>query len=137
MLTTVLRICSTQNIQHGEAGSSNPVLDAYVKQTGLLSRSAAVQRAIRMFRHPALEEDCGNAWAEWSTAGDGGAFGAGYRTSCAAWSARSSRGCGMTPNPMVTAAHTAIAALLQMPGITTVTSSAGASVKNISTITRT
>jgi Arc/MetJ-type ribon-helix-helix transcriptional regulator len=46
------------------------VLDAYVKQTGLPSRSAAVQRAIRMLRYPALENDYGNAWAEWSTAGE-------------------------------------------------------------------
>ncbi len=44
------------------------VLDAYVKRMGLPSRSAAVQRAIRMLRYPALEEDYGNAWAEWSTA---------------------------------------------------------------------
>jgi Arc/MetJ-type ribon-helix-helix transcriptional regulator len=47
------------------------VLDAYVEQAGLPSRSAAVQRAIRMLRYPALEEDYGNAWAEWSTVGDG------------------------------------------------------------------
>ena len=46
------------------------VLDAYVKRTGLPSRSAAVQRAIRMLRYPALEEDYGDAWAEWSTAGE-------------------------------------------------------------------
>jgi Arc/MetJ-type ribon-helix-helix transcriptional regulator len=45
-------------------------LDAYIERTGLPSRSAAVQRAIRMLRHPALEEDYGNAWAEWSTAGE-------------------------------------------------------------------
>ena len=50
------------------------VLDAYVEQTGLPSRSAAVQRAIRMLRYPALEEDYGNAWAEWSTAGEGDAW---------------------------------------------------------------
>jgi Arc/MetJ-type ribon-helix-helix transcriptional regulator len=47
------------------------VLDAYVKRTGLPSRSAAVQRAIRMLRYPGLEEDYGNAWAEWSAAGEG------------------------------------------------------------------
>jgi len=47
------------------------VLDAYVKRTGLPSRSAAVQRAIRMLRHPDLEDDYGNAWAEWSAAGEG------------------------------------------------------------------
>lgn len=47
------------------------VLDEYVKRTGLPSRSAAVQRAIRMLRYPALEEDYGNAWAEWSGACEG------------------------------------------------------------------
>lgn len=46
------------------------VLDEYVERTGLPSRSAAVQRAIRMLRHPALEEDYGNAWAEWPDDGD-------------------------------------------------------------------
>jgi Arc/MetJ-type ribon-helix-helix transcriptional regulator len=46
------------------------VLDAYVKRAGLPSRSAAVQRAIRMLRYPALEGDYGNAWAEWSTGGE-------------------------------------------------------------------
>jgi hypothetical protein len=57
------------------------VLDTYVERAGLPSRSAGVQRAIRMLRYPALEDDYGNAWAEWSasdeedvwetTAGDG------------------------------------------------------------------
>ena len=47
------------------------VLDAYVKRAGLPSRSAAVQRAIRMLRYPALEDDYGKAWAEWSGAGEG------------------------------------------------------------------
>lgn len=46
------------------------VLDHYVKASGLPSRSAGVQRAIRMLRYLALEDDYGNAWAEWSTAGE-------------------------------------------------------------------
>ena len=50
------------------------VLDAYVIRAGLSSRSAAVQRAIRMLRHPTLEQDYGNAWAEWSTAGESDAW---------------------------------------------------------------
>lgn len=45
------------------------VLDEYVKRTGLPSRSAAVQRAIRALRHPSLEEDYGSAWQEWSAGG--------------------------------------------------------------------
>jgi antitoxin MazE9 len=47
------------------------VLDAYVERTGLPSRSAAVQAAIRMLRYPDLEQDYSNAWAEWSTSGAG------------------------------------------------------------------
>jgi Arc/MetJ-type ribon-helix-helix transcriptional regulator len=46
------------------------VLDAYVERAGLPSRSAAVQRAIGMLRYPTLEQDYGNAWAEWSTNGE-------------------------------------------------------------------
>ena len=42
------------------------VLDAYVQRAGLPSRSAGVQRAIRMLRYSDLEADYGNAWAEWS-----------------------------------------------------------------------
>lgn len=42
------------------------VLDEYVARTGLPSRSAAVQQAIRMLRYPALEENYASAWAEWS-----------------------------------------------------------------------
>ncbi len=46
------------------------VLDAYVRRAGLPSRSAGVQRAVRMLRYPALEDDYDNAWAEWSAAGE-------------------------------------------------------------------
>lgn len=49
-------------------------LDAYVKATGLPSRSAAVQRAIRMLRFPTLEQDYRDAWAEWSGSGDDAAW---------------------------------------------------------------
>lgn len=43
------------------------VLDDYVKRAGLPSRSAGLHRAVRMLRHPALEDDYGAAWAEWSS----------------------------------------------------------------------
>jgi Ribbon-helix-helix protein, copG family len=46
------------------------VLDAYVERAGLPSRSAGLQRAIRMLRYTTLEADYGNAWDEWSTAGE-------------------------------------------------------------------
>ncbi|MEB3050269.1 ribbon-helix-helix protein, CopG family [Mycolicibacter sp. MYC123] len=41
-------------------------LDAYVAHTGLPSRSAGLQRAIRMLRYPTLGDDYRNAWADWS-----------------------------------------------------------------------
>jgi Arc/MetJ-type ribon-helix-helix transcriptional regulator len=44
------------------------VLDRYVERVGLPSRSAGVQRAIRMLRYPALEDDYDDAWAEWTSA---------------------------------------------------------------------
>lgn len=46
------------------------VLDAYVKKSGLASRSAGVQRAIRMLRFPNLEQDYRDAWTEWSASGE-------------------------------------------------------------------
>lgn len=45
-------------------------LDAYVKRAGLPSRSAGVQRAVQMLRHPDLEDDYAEAWAQWSAGGD-------------------------------------------------------------------
>lgn len=46
------------------------VLDAYVKHSGLPSRSAGLQRAVQMLRFPALEEDYAGAWAEWVSGDD-------------------------------------------------------------------
>jgi len=43
------------------------LLDDYVRRAGLASRSAAVQRAVRLLRHPDLEHDYAAAWAEWDT----------------------------------------------------------------------
>ena len=42
------------------------VLDAYIERAGLPSRSAGLQRAVRMLRHPNLEEDYAEAWEEWA-----------------------------------------------------------------------
>jgi hypothetical protein len=42
------------------------VLDTYVEHAGLPSRSAGLQRAIRMLRNVTLEDDYSQAWAEWS-----------------------------------------------------------------------
>lgn len=43
------------------------VLDAYVKRSGLPSRSAGLLRAVQMLRHRRLEEDYADAWPQWST----------------------------------------------------------------------
>lgn len=42
------------------------LLDAYAHASGLPSRSAAVQHAIRMLRQIDLEDDYAAAWAEWA-----------------------------------------------------------------------
>jgi len=52
------------------SGDDLAILDAYVKNSGLLSRSAGVQKAIRMLRFPDLEQDYQDAWVEWSAAGE-------------------------------------------------------------------
>ena len=72
-----------------------------------------------------------------STRADGPAGRPAQCSRCAAWSARASSGCGNTPSATVATAHTAIAALLRMPGATTWGVSSVAPVKNIDTITRT
>jgi Arc/MetJ-type ribon-helix-helix transcriptional regulator len=43
------------------------VLDAYIRASGLPSRSAALQRAIRLLRHPDLKADYAAAWEEWES----------------------------------------------------------------------
>jgi metal-responsive CopG/Arc/MetJ family transcriptional regulator len=45
-------------------------LDEYQRQSGLSSRSAVVQRAIRLLRHEHLEEDYAAAWQEWDSSED-------------------------------------------------------------------
>ena len=46
------------------------LLDEYVRTSGLASRSAAVQYAVRLLRHPGLEQDYDVAWAEWEADGE-------------------------------------------------------------------
>jgi hypothetical protein len=43
------------------------VLDAYVKNAGLPSRSAGLHRAVQMLRYPLLEDNYAAAWQQWST----------------------------------------------------------------------
>lgn len=45
-------------------------LDAYASERGLDSRSAAVQRAIRLLRTAALGDAYAEAWQEWTTFGE-------------------------------------------------------------------
>lgn len=46
------------------------VVDAYAREAGLPSRSAALQHAIRFLRHPHLEDDYVDAWTEWDGGGE-------------------------------------------------------------------
>ena len=46
------------------------VLDDYARSAGLRSRSAALHHAIRLLRHPDLEDDYAAAWEEWQTSGE-------------------------------------------------------------------
>ncbi len=46
------------------------VLDRYAKAAGLPSRSAAIQKAIRMLGDPELEGAYAAAWDEWEASGD-------------------------------------------------------------------
>lgn len=50
------------------------VLDEYARTAGLRSRSAAVQRAIRLLRLPDLEQDYAAAWDEWESSGEQGVW---------------------------------------------------------------
>ena len=54
----VTRWHSTMKLSVSLSAEDVAVLDAYVERTGLPSRSAAVQRAVRMLRFPTLEDDC-------------------------------------------------------------------------------
>jgi hypothetical protein len=46
------------------------LLDAYAARSGLASRSAAVQQAIRLLRHATLDADYAGAWAERDVRGE-------------------------------------------------------------------
>ncbi len=45
-------------------------LDEFAKRSGLASRSAALQHAIRLLRHPDLEQDYAAAWQEWDSSAE-------------------------------------------------------------------
>lgn len=46
------------------------VLDQYMHSAKLPSRSAALQHAIKLLRHPDLERDYAAAWDEWDDSSD-------------------------------------------------------------------
>ena len=46
------------------------VLDEYARTAGLPSRSAAVQYAIGLLRHPDLDQNYASAWDEWEASGE-------------------------------------------------------------------
>jgi Arc/MetJ-type ribon-helix-helix transcriptional regulator len=46
------------------------LLDEYARTSGLKSRSAALHHAIRLLRHPDLEQDYTAAWNEWEASGE-------------------------------------------------------------------
>jgi len=49
-------------------------LDAYASERGLDSRSAAVQRAIRLLRTAELGNAYAEAWQEWASSGEAEAW---------------------------------------------------------------
>lgn len=49
-------------------------LDEYARSSGVGSRSAALQHAIRLLRVPNLEENYADAWNEWDFSGEQAAW---------------------------------------------------------------
>jgi Arc/MetJ-type ribon-helix-helix transcriptional regulator len=50
------------------------ILDEFARRSGLPSRSAAVQYAVRLLRFPDLESDYETAWQEWESSGEQAAW---------------------------------------------------------------
>ena len=46
------------------------VIDGYAKSAGLNSRSAVIQHAVSLLKHPDLEDEYAAAWAEWDESGE-------------------------------------------------------------------
>ena len=49
-------------------------LDRYARAAGISSRSAAIQRAIRLLAQPELDDAYAAAWQEWEASGDAAAW---------------------------------------------------------------
>jgi Arc/MetJ-type ribon-helix-helix transcriptional regulator len=50
------------------------VIDEYARSSGLKTRSAVIQYAIHLLRHPGLEDDYAAAWDEWESSGEQAAW---------------------------------------------------------------
>jgi Arc/MetJ-type ribon-helix-helix transcriptional regulator len=50
------------------------LLDEYARSSGLQSRSAALQCAVRLLRHADLEQDYAAAWEDWESSGERAAW---------------------------------------------------------------
>jgi Arc/MetJ-type ribon-helix-helix transcriptional regulator len=50
------------------------LLDEYARASGLRSRSAALQHAIRLLRQSDLDSDYAAAWEEWESSGERAAW---------------------------------------------------------------
>jgi Arc/MetJ-type ribon-helix-helix transcriptional regulator len=49
-------------------------LDRYAREAGISSRSAAIQRAIRLLAQPELDDAYAAAWQEWEASGEAAAW---------------------------------------------------------------
>jgi Arc/MetJ-type ribon-helix-helix transcriptional regulator len=49
-------------------------LDRYAREAGISSRSAAIQRAIRLLAQPELDSAYAAAWQEWEASGEAAAW---------------------------------------------------------------
>ncbi len=49
-------------------------LDAYARERGMVSRSAALQRAVRLLREAELGDSYEQAWEEWAETADAKAW---------------------------------------------------------------
>lgn len=50
------------------------LVDDYAAKAGLTSRSAAIQRAVRLLRHATLDADYASAWNEHDASGESSAW---------------------------------------------------------------
>lgn len=69
----LLRQHSSMKLSISVSDEDVAALDRYVQVAGMPSRSAAIQRAIRMLSDPELEDAYAAAWDEWDAPGEAAA----------------------------------------------------------------